>query len=198
MTKKMMMTTKRYRLLFPVMACMLLLLLAGQFRAHASSLLPSDESEVRNVVQTIFEQLKAGQYGALYDALPAASRARISRERFTGMLQRSSGTYKLERLEVGAVRVSGDIATVDTVMYGSVERPVQAEGKIVAQQYLVREDGRWRVATGDRATVRRFLVANPAFAKKFPIREPRVYVKREGRWVDLTNVLKTANSRRPT
>jgi hypothetical protein len=193
---KMKMKMKKNRLLIPLIACSLLL--AARLPARVLSALPSDEAEVRGVVQTIFEQLKTGQYGSLYDALPAASRARISRERFTTMLQRSSGTYKLERLEVGAVRVSGDIAAVDTVMYGSVERPIQAEGKIVAQQYLVREEGRWRVATGDRATVRRFLAANPAFAKKFPIREPRVYVKRDGRWVDLTNALKTANSRRPT
>ncbi|PYS50006.1 MAG: hypothetical protein DMF68_08465 [Acidobacteria bacterium] len=116
----------------------------------------------------------------------------MSLERFTETLRRTSGTYHLDRLEIGAVRVSGDIATVDTVMYGSVERPIQAEGKIVAQQYLVREDGRWRVATGDRATVRRFLAANPAFAKKFQLREPRIFVKRDGRWVDLTETLKQA------
>jgi hypothetical protein len=48
------------------------------------------------------------------------------------------------------------------------------------------------VATGDRATVRRFLAANPKFAKKFPIREPRIYMKRDRRWVDVTNILKTA------
>jgi hypothetical protein len=162
---------------------------------HALTVQPSDEPAVRDVVQTIFEQLKAGRYAELYDALPAASRSRISRERFADILRRTSGTYRLDRMEVGAVRVSGDIAVVDTVMYGSVERPLQAEGKIVAQQYLVREDGRWRVATGDRATIRRFLAANPAFAKRFPIREPRVFVKRDGRWLDVTNAIKGSTKR---
>lgn len=189
---KMKMNNKRFSILLTACA----LFLVASVPARSLTARPSDESEVRGVVQTIFQQLKAGQYGELYDALPTASRSRISRERFADMLRRSSGTYKLERMEVGAVRVSGDIATVDTVMYGSIERPLQAEGKIVAQQYLVREEGRWRVATGDRATVRRFLAANPGFAKKFPIREPRVYVKRDGRWVDLTNALKTATQRR--
>lgn len=160
--------------------------------AHALPRPAGDESEVRGVVQMIFDQLKAGQYEQLYESLPAASRARISRERFVSLLQRANGTYHFDRLEIGAVRVSGDIATVDTVMYGSVERPIQAEGKIVAQQYLVREDGRWRVATGDLATVRRFLAANPAFAKKFSLREPHVFVKRDGRWVDLTGTLRAA------
>ena len=171
---------------------MALLFVAGP-SANARS---SDEAEVRGVVQTIFQQLKAEQYDKLYDSLPAASRSRISRDRFTDSLKRTNGLYHLDRMEIGAVRVSGDLAAVDTVMYGSVERPLQAEGKIVAQQYLVREDGKWRVATGDLATVRRFLAANPSFAKNFQLRSPRVYIKRDGRWVDLTATLRQA--RRPS
>ncbi|MBA2733041.1 MAG: hypothetical protein H0U54_09160 [Acidobacteria bacterium] len=183
---------------FSVLLAACAILLVASLPSRASLVPPSDETEVRGVTQTIFEQLKAGRYGELYDVLPATSRSRISRERFTDMLRRSSGTYKLDRMEIGAVRVSGDIAVVDTVMYGSVERPIQAEGKLVAQQYLVREEGRWRVATGDRATVRRFLATNPGFAKKFPIKEPRVYVKREGRWIDLSSTMKAASRRRAT
>ncbi len=155
-----------------------------------------DEAEVRGVVRRAFEQLKSGQYGALYDSLPAASRSRISRERFTSALSRTQDMYKLERLEIGAVRVSGDYAVVDTVTYGRLLRPVESDGKIVAQQYLVREDGVWRVATGESATVRHLLAANPRFAKKFPIREPRVYMKRDGRWVNVSKVLKSEIRRR--
>jgi hypothetical protein len=184
----MMMKGNRFSILFAACA----ILVAASLNARSLHARPSDESEVRGVVQTVFDQLRSGRFGELYDVLPAASRSRISRDRFIEMLRRSSGMYKLDRIEIGAVRVSGDIAAVDTVMYGSVARPVEAEGKIVAQQYLVREDGRWRVATGDQATVRRFLAANPSFAKKFPIREPRVYVKREGRWIDLTRTMKAA------
>jgi hypothetical protein len=176
---------------FTLAACALLLATCVSAGAR-----PSDEAEVRAVVQTVFEQLKDGRYAELYDVLPSASRSRVSRERFVSLLRAAGGMYRLDRMEVGAVRVSGDIAAVDTVMYGSVLRPVEAEGKIVAQQYLVREDGRWRVATGDRATVRRFLSSHPAFAKKFPIRDPRVYVKRDGRWVEVSGALKAAGRRR--
>ena len=194
MKMKMKMKNKRVSILLAVSA----LLLVASLPARALAASPSDETEVRGVAQMVFEQLKTGRYGELYDVLPAASRSRISRERFVEMLRRSSGTYRLDRMEIGSARVSGDIAVVDTVMYGSVERPIQAEGKIVAQQYLVREEGRWRVATGDRATVRRFLAANPGFAKRFPIRDPRVYVKRDGRWIDLSSTLKAASKRRAT
>ena len=173
--------------------CCALLLTCAMTLAAASV---SDEAEARNVAQEVFSQLKSGQFGALYDRLPAASRERISRERFTSALRRTQDMYKLDRLEIGAVRVSGNMAVVDTVMYGRLLRPVESEGKIAAQQYLVREDGQWRVATGDRTTVRRFLAANPRFAKKFSIREPRVYMKRDGRWVDVTGALKTAVRRR--
>lgn len=186
-----MMSNKRFSLLLTSLLTLLASLLIV-LPARAARTVPSDEAEVRAVVQTIFENLKAGRYDELYDTLPAASRSRITRERFVNALQRTSGVYHLDRIEIGAVRVSGNIAVVDTVMYGSVSRPIEAEGKIVAQQYLVREDGQWRVATGDRATVQRFLAANPNFAKRFPLRAPRVFVKRDGQWVDMTATLKAA------
>ena len=184
-------TIKSQTLGFTLAACAFLLVTF----APAASARPSDETEVRAVVQTVFEQLKAGRYDELYDVLPNASRSRITRERFVALLRSTGGMYRLDRMEVGAVRVSGDIAAVDTVMYGSILRPTEAEGKIVAQQYLVREDGRWRVATGDRATVRRFLSAHPAFAKTFSIRDPRIYVKRDGRWVEVSGALKPGRRR---
>ncbi|MEO8433429.1 MAG: hypothetical protein ABI596_00915 [Pyrinomonadaceae bacterium] len=145
----------------------------------------SADGEVRAVVQRVFDQLKAGQYNSLYEILPSTSRARISRERFNSTLQRTRDMYELDRIELGTVRVSNNLAVVDTVMYGRVLRPIAAEGKIVVQQYLVREDGSWRVATGDTQTIRRFLVANPAFGRKFSIRSPLVYVKQDGRWIEV-------------
>jgi hypothetical protein len=185
------MRTKEYTTKYLTLLAAVLFLFAAA-KGVKGALAVSDESAVRDEVRQVFEQLKSGRYGALYDTLPSASRARISRERFTSALERTQDMYRLERMEIGAVRVSGDIAVADTVMYGRLLRPVESDGKIVVQQYLVREDGRWRVATGDRATVRRFLAANPNFAKKFPIREPRFYMKRDGRWVDVSRLLRSA------
>ena len=144
----------------------------------------SDQTDVRSTVQSVFEQLKAHNYSALYDLLPASARKRMSRERFTGALERAQGFYQLDRMDVGAIRVSGNLAVVDTVLYGRVVNPIQAEGKIVAQQYLLREDGKWRVATGDQSTVKKFLASNPAFGKGFRIREPQIFVKQNDKWVE--------------
>jgi len=145
---------------------------------------PSDESDVRGAVQRIFDQLKAGQYEALYDSLPSSSRARLSRDQLVKGLQRTSNLYQLQRIEIGAVRVSGNLAVVDTVMYAHVAPPFNADGKLIVQQYLVREDGSWRMATGDRATIDRFLKSNPSFARKFPIKRPSIFVKQDGKWVE--------------
>ena len=145
---------------------------------------PSDESDVRSAVQRIFEQLKGGQYEALYDSLPSSSRARLSRDRLVKGLQGTRNMYQLDRIEIGAVRVSGNLAVVDTVMYLRIAKPLDAEGKLVVQQYLVREDGSWRVATGDTATINQFLKSNPAFARKFPIKPTRAYIKQNGQWVE--------------
>jgi hypothetical protein len=147
-------------------------------RAHAT-----EEGDVRNVVQQVFQQLQSRDFGSVYDSLPSSTRNRMSRERFIAALKRSQDRYTLDRITIGTVRVSGNIAVAETDLYGRLAKPFEAEGKIAVQQYLVREDGKWRVATGDSATIQRFLKANPAFAKKFPIRQPRIYVKQDGKWV---------------
>jgi hypothetical protein len=145
---------------------------------------PSDQSDVRATVQTVFEQLKSHDYNSLYDVLPSSSRSRMSRDRFVNALQRAQDFYQLDRIEIGATKVMGNLAVVDTVLYGRVVNPIQAEGKIVVQQYLLREDGKWRVATGDQSNVRKFLAANPGFGKGFRIRPPRIYVKQNDKWVE--------------
>lgn len=144
----------------------------------------SGQSDVRSTVQNVFEQLKSRNYDALYDFLPGASRNRMSRDRFVSALQRAQDFYQLDRMDIGAVKVMGDLAVVDTVLYGRVVAPIQAEGKIVAQQYLLREGGKWRVATGDQSSVKKFLANNPGFSKGFKIRAPRIYVKQNGAWVE--------------
>ena len=144
----------------------------------------SDQTDVRATVQSVFEQLKSRNYDSLYDLLPGSARSRMSRERFVSALQRTQDFYQLDRMDIGATKVMGNLAVVDTVLYGRVVNPIQAEGKIVVQQYLVREDGKWRVATGDQSTVKKFLAANPGFSKGFRIQQPRVYIKQNDRWVE--------------
>lgn len=173
-------------------ACALLSLSVQLAAARVSM---SDEADVRGVVERAFGQLKAGDFGALYDALPSASRARISRERFVSSMGKARGMYELERLEISTVRVSNDLAVVETTTYGRALQPIESEVKIVSQQYLARENGNWRVATGERSTVGRLLAANPSFAKKFPVRQPHIYIKRDGRWVDVSVLMATMRRR---
>ncbi len=157
----------------------------GLLMPGARTVVASDESDVRNAVHRIFDQLKSGQYGALYDSLPSSSRARISRERLVQGLQRSQNMFQLQRIDIGAVRVAGNIAVVDTTMYAHVSKPFDGDGKLVVQQYLIREEGKWRVATGDTATINSFLKNNPSFARKFPIKKTRAFVNQDGKWIEV-------------
>ncbi len=145
---------------------------------------PSDQGDVRAAVQQIFNQLKNGEYEALYDALPSSARTRLTRERLVQGLQRTSDTFQLQRIEIGSVSVSGNFAVAQTTMYAHV-KPLNADGKLVVQQYLIREDGNWKVATGDNATINRFLQSNPAFAKRFPIKRPQAFVYQNDKWVPI-------------
>ena len=167
---------------FPILLLLLFCFDSSGLAIGRNIIKPSDQSDVRAAVQRIFDQLKAGEYEALYDSLPSSSHSRITRERFASALQRSRNLYQLDRIEIGAPRVSGNLAVVDTVMYAHIAPPFDADGKLVVQQYLVREEGGWRVATGDRATIDRFLKSNPAFARRFPIKPPRAYIKQNGQW----------------
>src|ERR1051325_11332197 len=159
-------------------------ILAVVFISNIALVKASDQSDGRATVQSVFEQLKSRNYDALYDFLPGASRNRMSRDRFVNALQRAQDFYQLDRMDIGTVKVLVTLALVDTVLYGRVVNPIQAEGKIVVQQYLLREDGKWRVATGDQSSVKKFLADNPGFSKGFRIRSPRIYVKRDGTWVE--------------
>lgn len=160
----------------------------------------SEEAAVRAAMERAFSQLRAGEYAALYDGLPNASRQSISRERFSEGLQRAHDSYGLElnRLDINAVHVGRDVAMVDTVMYGRVAKPIEGAGKIVARQYLVREGGQWRVAIGSRSVMQPVLARESGFARQYPAREPRIYFERNGRWIDigsLTAIKRRANSR---
>ena len=143
------------------------------------------EEEARAAMRQAFERLRTGDYSGVYDALPAASQKRIARQRFIEALEGARGTFDLNSLEIERVQVSGNLAVVDTVLYATLRKPMEAEGKIVSRQYMVREGGSWRVTTGERSTVRPLLAANPAFARQFPPTEPRIYFKRDGRWISI-------------
>jgi hypothetical protein len=173
------MKTSFNRLCKPFVAIAALLIASASLAAQSS-----EETAVRAVVQQVFSQLQSHDYSSVYDSLPSSTRTRMSKPRFISALQRAQDRYVLDRIGIGKIRVSGDLAVVDTELFGRISQPLTAEGKIVVQQYLVREDGKWRVATGDSATIQRFLKSNPSFARRFPIRQPRVYVKQNNKWVE--------------
>lgn len=163
----------------------LIIALVALIVASASIVAQSaEESAVRAVVQQVFSQLQSRDYSSVYDSLPSSTRMRMTKARFVSALQRAQDRYALDRIGIGKVRVAGDLAVVDTELFGRISQPFPAEGKIAVQQYLVREDGKWRVATGDNGTIQKFLKGNPSFARKFPIRQPRVYVKQNDKWVE--------------
>src|ERR1051325_6720801 len=116
---------------------LLTLLLISAAGAVAQS---SDESSVRSVVQQVFSQLQSHDYASIYDSLPSSTRNRLSKTSFVNALQRAQDRYVLDRIDIGKIRVSGDLAVADTQLFGRVTQPFPAEGKIVVQQYLVRED----------------------------------------------------------
>lgn len=192
-TKTLLNATRNGRTLALLFVPLIFLTLSVRASARVAA---SDESDVRSAVESAFADLKGGNYGALYDVLPSASQKKITRENFTRALERTRGMYELESLQIGAVHTANDLAVVDSVVYGRAKAPFEGEGKIVLRQYLVREGGRWRVTTGDRLTVQPLLAANPAFARRYPLTQPRLYVKRDNRWVLIDELMRQSRGAR--
>src|SRR4051794_5758654 len=74
----------------------------------------SEESTVRSVVQQVFSQLQSHDYGSVYDSLPSSTRTRMPKSRFISALLRAQDRYVLDRIGIGNIRVSGNLAVVDT------------------------------------------------------------------------------------
>lgn len=145
-------------------------------------------SDPRAVVQSFFTLLKAGNYVALYDYLPAEVQQRVTRESLTESLKRLSGFIALERMDIGRVQQRGDFAVIDTTFYGRLLRPLEMngqkiqEGRVAVQQYLFKENGMWKLATSDSTTRAYFLKRHPEFKQGFQFTPPQFAFKQNGRW----------------
>lgn len=150
-----------------------------------------NQSNVRGAVQSFFSLLKSQKYSELYDFLPSQLQSQTSREQMTASLTRLGAYLTVERLEVGRIQQKGDFAVVDTTIYGNLKRTMNMngeevkEGRVSVQQYLLKENGRWKITTADNRTRDFFLKRNPEFKKQFQLSQPQFAFKQKGRWTPL-------------
>jgi hypothetical protein len=139
-------------------------------------------------VQTFFTLLKAREYAALYQFLPNQLRQQLSADQLARSLSRLDEFIIIDRMAIGRVQEQGDMAVVDTTIYGRLKRPMEIRGQKVeagrvnVQQLLVKEDGTWRVATADGNTRAAFLKHHPDFNQKFQLTKPEFATKQNGKW----------------
>ncbi len=150
-----------------------------------------NQSNVRGAVQSFFSLLKSQKYSELYDFLPSQLQSQTSREQLTASLTRLGAYLTVERLQVGRIQQKGDFAVVDTTIYGNLKRTMNMngeevkEGRVTVQQYLLKENGRWKITTADNRTRDFFLKRNPEFKKQFQLSQPQFAFKQKGRWTPL-------------
>lgn len=162
-------------------ACCLLL-------ASPPALTQTKPIQPRAAVQTFFTLLKTQQYQALYDYLPSQYQQQITREQLAQSLKRLEAFIVIGKLELGRVQQKGDFAVVDTTIYGRLKQPLNlngqeiSEGRVSTQQYLLKENGQWKVATADDRTRGYFLKRHPAFNKDFQLTRSQFAFKQAGKW----------------
>ena len=139
-------------------------------------------------VQAFFTLLKAKEYAALYQFLPNQLQQQVSRDQLIKSLSRLDEFIIIDRMAIGRVQEQGDMAVVDTTIYGRLKRPMEIKGqkvdsgRVSVQQLLVKEEGTWRVATADGNTRAAFLKRHPDFNQKFQLSRPEFATKQNGKW----------------
>jgi len=144
--------------------------------------------DARATVQSFFSLLKSQRYSSLYEYLPSKLQEQITRDQLTTSLKRLETYITIERMEIGHVQEIGDYAVIDTTIYGRLKKPLKleteeaSEGRITVQQFLFKENNRWKVVTADNRARDYFLKRNPDFNKQFQFNLPRFEIKLDGQW----------------
>ncbi len=151
----------------------------------------AQNKDARGAVQNFFSLLKSQKYAELYDFLPSELQKQITREQLTGSLKRLEANLAIERMEIGRIQQRGELAVVDTTIYGNLKRPMEIngqqvkEGRVTVQQFLFKENGQWKVATADNRSRDFFLKRNPNFKQQFQLAPPQFAFKQNGKWMPL-------------
>jgi hypothetical protein len=157
----------------------------------------NQSKDARAAVNKFFLLLKSRSYPALYEFLPSDLQRQITREQLAMSLMRLDSFITIERMEVGRVQARGDFAVVNTTIYGKLKKPVKingeeiSEGRVAAQQLLLRESGQWKVVTADNRTQSYFLKRNAEFSKQFQLAQPKFEFKQKDGWTVLGRPLKS-------
>jgi len=139
-------------------------------------------------VKAFFELLKTEKYDDLYQHLPAKMQQRITHSQFTDSVKRIGDVITLERMDIGKVQEKRNYAVVDTVVYGKLREAVKfqgeliSEGRVQAQQILIKEGKDWKVISADDRVRAFFAREDPDFVKDFKLTPPRFEFKQKGKW----------------
>lgn len=145
----------------------------------------------RSAVQSFFSLLKAQKYAELHDFLPSQLQKQTTREQLAESLKRLDQFLTVQRMEISRVQQRGDYAVVDTAIYGSLKRTMNLngeevkEGRVSVQQYLLKEDGRWRITPADKRSGDYFVKRNPEFKQQFQLAQPQFALKQNGKWTPI-------------
>lgn len=154
-----------------------------------TALAQAKSGDPRSTTQSFFALLKAQKYAELHDFLPSQLQKQTTREQLAESLKRLDQFLTIQRMEISRVQQRGDFAVADTTIFGNLKRTISMngeevkEGRVTVQQYLMKEDGRWRITTADKRSGDYFVKRNPEFKQQFQLTQPQFAIKQNGKWI---------------
>lgn len=168
---------------------LLLLLMLGIVREPLATV--NEETAIRGAIQRYFTLLKTGRYAQLYDSLPVSFQQQANREEVARSLGRLGEFLKLEQIEIGKIEQRGEIAVATTTILGALTRTITInnreirQGRVSSQQYLIRENRVWKIASANERTLRAFMKDHPEVEKLFPQTLTRFELLSDGKWIKM-------------
>jgi hypothetical protein len=134
-------------------------------------------------LQTIFPNLlRTGRYGELYDTLPSAFQKQIDARRGrrkpcpTRRVPEAPVGWRSDESRSDRSSSRASLPSPATTIFGQLTRPITTsttgeirQGRVSSQQYLIRENGAWKIASAKRTdTLVAFMKDHPEVATLFP------------------------------
>jgi len=151
------------------------------------------EAAIKKEFFAYWEDLRSREFESAYSRLAPVLSRTLSVAEYTRMMEAFDAAYTLESVVVKEVFRKGNTAVLETLWEGqhihpSFPKPLRA--RIEGQTVMVLDNGKWRIATGDQESRRRFVNDNPEILNSFRFHDDIIYFFVQDKWKSVEEITK--------
>ncbi|MBN2134111.1 MAG: hypothetical protein JW737_00120 [Acidobacteria bacterium] len=143
--------------------------------------------EVQSAYAKYSTALIMGEFKTAYDCLSSSQKKTTNYKLFVEANEKMSKVTNLKASQLSSLKMKGKYAAAKAVIYLDFipeDKDKQVlNGKIETPVYFIKENGEWKIATGEEENMKIFLKQHPDAAKLMEPFKTQVYYKQKGIWI---------------